>query len=66
MRTLGELRARPNILPAGTQIKIISQALSMRRIIEHLFELIEANTPCAVCAVVASLAITGCLRFIWE
>jgi hypothetical protein len=38
----------------------------MRRIVEHLFELIEANTPCAVCAVAASLAITGCLRFIWE
>lgn len=38
----------------------------MRRTIEHLFELIEANTGYAVCAVVASLAITGCLRFIWE
>ncbi|MEO8319591.1 MAG: hypothetical protein ABI561_14820 [Bradyrhizobium sp.] len=61
-----ELGARPGIVPAGTRIKVISQALSMRRIVEHLFELIEANTPYAVCAVVASLAITGCLRFILE
>ncbi len=38
----------------------------MRRIVEHLFERIEANTPCTVCAVAASLTITGCLRFIWE
>jgi hypothetical protein len=38
----------------------------MLRTIEHLFELVEANTGYAVCAVVASLAITGCLRFIWE
>jgi hypothetical protein len=38
----------------------------MRRTIEHLFELVEANTPCAVFAMTASFAITGCLRFIWE
>jgi hypothetical protein len=36
----------------------------MRRTIEHLFELVEANTPYAVFAVTASFAITGCLRFI--
>jgi hypothetical protein len=38
----------------------------MRRTIEHLFELVEANTGYAVFAVTASFAITGCLRFIWE
>jgi hypothetical protein len=38
----------------------------MRQAIERLFEFVEANTPYAVCSVVASLAITGCLRFIWE
>ena len=38
----------------------------MRRTVEYAFELVEANTPRAVCAVVASFAITGCLRFIWE
>lgn len=38
----------------------------MRSKIEYLFELVEANTSNAVFAVTASLAITGCLRFIWE
>jgi hypothetical protein len=38
----------------------------MRSTIEHLFEIVEANTPCAVFALTASFAITGCLRFIWE
>jgi len=38
----------------------------MRRTIEFLFEAVEANTPCAVFTVVSSLAITGCLRLLWE
>jgi hypothetical protein len=38
----------------------------MRQKIEHFFETIEANASCAVIAVVASLAITGGLRFLWE
>jgi hypothetical protein len=38
----------------------------MRHTIETLFELVEANAACAVFAVTASFAITGCLRFIWE
>jgi hypothetical protein len=38
----------------------------MRRTIEHLFEAVEANSGRAVLAVVASLAMTGCLRFLWE
>jgi hypothetical protein len=38
----------------------------MRRTIEHLFEVIEADTAYAVVAVVASFAMTGCLRFLWE
>ncbi|MDB5606020.1 MAG: hypothetical protein JWP25_2920 [Bradyrhizobium sp.] len=38
----------------------------MRRTIEHLFEAVEANAARAVFAVVASLAMTGCLRFFWE
>ena len=42
------------------------EAPSMRRTIEYLFELIEANTPCAVFALTASFAITGYLHFIWE
>ena len=38
----------------------------MRQAIEYLFEIVEANAPCAVFALTASFAITGCLRFIWE
>jgi hypothetical protein len=38
----------------------------MRPIIERLFGAIESNVGCAVVAVVASLAITGCLRWLWE
>jgi hypothetical protein len=38
----------------------------MRRTIERLFEAIEANAGCAVVAVTASLAMTGCLRLFWE
>jgi hypothetical protein len=38
----------------------------VRRTIEHLFELVEANIGAAVVATVASLAITGCLHFFWE
>jgi hypothetical protein len=37
----------------------------MRHTIEHLFETIEANAACAVFSVVASFAMTGCLRFFW-
>jgi hypothetical protein len=38
----------------------------MRRTIEYIFEAIESNASSAVFAVVASLAMTGCLRFLWE
>jgi hypothetical protein len=38
----------------------------VRRTIENLFELVEANIGAAVVAMVASLAITGCLHFLWE
>jgi hypothetical protein len=38
----------------------------MRRTIEHLFEAIETDAAYAVFAVVASFAMTGCLRFLWE
>ena len=38
----------------------------MRRTIEHLFELVEANICAAIVATVASLAITGCLHLFWE
>jgi hypothetical protein len=40
--------------------------MHMRRTIEHLFEVVEANTGYAVFAVAASFAMTGCLRFLWE
>jgi hypothetical protein len=38
----------------------------MRRTIERCFEAVEANVSCAVFATVASLAMTGCLRLLWE
>jgi hypothetical protein len=38
----------------------------MRRTIEQLFEAVEANVGCAVFSVVASLAMTGCLRLLCE
>jgi hypothetical protein len=38
----------------------------MRRTIEYLFEVIEADTAYAVVAVAVSFAMTGCLRFLWE
>jgi hypothetical protein len=38
----------------------------MRRMIERLFEAVEANAGSAVFAVTLSFAITGCLRFFWE
>jgi hypothetical protein len=38
----------------------------MRQTIEYMFKAVESNVPRAVFAVVASLAMTGCLRFIWE
>jgi hypothetical protein len=34
--------------------------------IERLFEAVEANMSCAVVAVLASFAMTGCLRLLWE
>jgi hypothetical protein len=37
----------------------------MRRTIERIFEAVESNVGYALFAVVASLAITGCLRFFW-
>jgi hypothetical protein len=37
----------------------------MRRTIEHLFEVVEANAACGVFSVVASFAMTGCLHFLW-
>jgi hypothetical protein len=36
----------------------------MRHTIEYLFEAVEANTACAVVSVVASFAMTGCLRLL--
>ena len=38
----------------------------MIRAIEYLFEAVEANAACAVLSVVGSLAMTGCLRLLWE
>jgi hypothetical protein len=38
----------------------------MRRRIERLFEVVEANVSCAVFATVASLAMTGCLHLVWQ
>jgi len=38
----------------------------MRRTIERCFEAVEANIGCAVFATVTSLAMTGCLRLLWD
>jgi hypothetical protein len=38
----------------------------MRRKIEYLFEVVEANAGSAVVSVAVSFALTGCLRFLWE
>jgi hypothetical protein len=38
----------------------------MLRMIEHFFEVIEANVGCAVLAVLTSFVMTGCLQLIWE
>ena len=38
----------------------------MRRTIEYVFEVVETNCGYAVFSVVASFAMTGCLRFLWE
>jgi hypothetical protein len=38
----------------------------MRNMIEQVFEAIESNVSYAVFAAVASLAMTGCLRLLWE
>jgi hypothetical protein len=55
-----------NPIAPESNAKRFGKASSMRRTIEILFELVETNVPCAVFAVTASFAITGCLRFIWE
>jgi hypothetical protein len=39
--------------------------IDMRRTIERLFEVVEANAACGVFSVLASFAMTGCLRFLW-
>ena len=36
----------------------------MRRMIELVFEAVESNVGCAVVAVLASLAMTGCLHLL--
>jgi hypothetical protein len=38
----------------------------MRRTIELMFEIVEANTASAVFAVVASFALTACLHLLWD
>jgi hypothetical protein len=38
----------------------------MRRTVERCFEAVESNAFNAVFAMVASLAMTGCLRLLWE
>jgi hypothetical protein len=43
-----------------------SEAFTVRRAIENLFELVEANIGAAVVAMVASLAMTGCLHCFWD
>ena len=37
----------------------------MRRTIERVFEAVESNVGYALFAVMASLAITGCLHLFW-
>jgi hypothetical protein len=39
--------------------------IDMRRTIERLFEVVEANAACGVLSVLASFAMTGCLHFLW-
>jgi hypothetical protein len=43
-----------------------NDGIAMRRTIEHLFEAIETNASYPVFAMVASFAVTGCLRLFWE
>jgi hypothetical protein len=38
----------------------------MLRMLERLFEAVEANVGCAVFAAITSFAITGCLYLFWE
>jgi hypothetical protein len=38
----------------------------MRHLIERVFEGIESNVSYALFAAVASFAMTGCLRLLWE
>lgn len=42
------------------------QGIPMRQTIEYVFEAIEANIGYALFAGVASFAMTGCLRLLWE
>jgi hypothetical protein len=39
---------------------------AMRRVIEQVFETIEANVGHALFAIVGSFALTGVLRLLWE
>jgi len=38
----------------------------MRQMIEQIFEAIESNMSYVLFEAVASLAMTGCLRLLWE
>jgi hypothetical protein len=64
-------RSYATVLPsAGAAINLSAitfpHSRAMIRIIERLFETVEVNAACAVLSVVASLAMTGCLRLLWE
>jgi hypothetical protein len=64
-----ELRARPGIVSVTESIERQferERKIIMRQTIEHLFEVVEANTGYAVFAVVVSFAMTGCLHILWE
>lgn len=39
---------------------------SMLRMIEHFFEVVEANVGCAVLSMMTSFVMTGCLQLILE
>jgi hypothetical protein len=49
------------MVPHGNQ-----RSIHMRHMIEHVFEAIESNMSYALFATVASFAMTGCLRLLWE
>jgi hypothetical protein len=50
----------------ATRVAKSLRGILMRRTIEHLFEVVEANTGYAIFAVAASFAMTGCLHLLWE